>query len=122
LTPDGNVSTTPLQAGPGTSFVSNDFTIQNVDCPYPNFIAGGSPSSCQFTASLTPTGIGPRSFQMTFGDTVAPMSATVDLTGTGASAPAPTPGTSTPKPNPKKKCKKKKHRSAGVAKKCKKKR
>jgi hypothetical protein len=124
LTPQGTVDTQPLQGGPGTTFAAYDFTIHNVDCPYPGFTASGSQSTCQFTASLTPTGIGPRSFGMTFGDTVPPMSsATVSLTGTGAAAPAPTTtvgGTAKPK-----KCKKKrkKHgRTASAAKKCKKKR
>jgi hypothetical protein len=122
LTPSatGTVDTSPLQGGMGTTFMADDFTIHNVDCPEPSFPGGGAQSSCQFTVTLTPTGIGPRSYQMTFGDTVAPTTATVDLAGTGVSAPMPAPGTSTPKPKSKK-CKKK-HRSAAVAKKCKKKR
>jgi len=117
------VDTNPLQGGPGTTFVAYDFTVHNVDCPYPGFSAGGSQSTCQFTASLTPTGIGLRSFGMTFGDTVPPMSsATLNLTGTGIAAPSPPTGRGTAKP---KKCKKKSKKRGGaatVAKKCKKKR
>lgn len=124
LTPQGTVDTQPLQGGPGTTFAAYDFTIHNVDCPYPGFTASGSQSTCQFTASLTPTGIGPRSFGMTFGDTVPPMSsATVNLTGTGAAAPAPTTtGGGTAKPKKCKKKRKKHGRTASAAKKCKKKR
>ena len=124
LTPQGMVDTNPLQGGPGTTFVAYDFAIHNVDCPYPGFSASGMQSTCQFTASLTPTGIGPRSFGMTFGDTVPPMSsATVNLAGTGAAAPAPTTtGGGTAKPKKCKKKRKKHGRTATVAKRCKKKR
>jgi hypothetical protein len=124
LTPQGMVDTQPLQGGPGMTFVAYDFTIHNVDCPYPGFSASGSQSTCQFTASLMPTGIGPRSFGMTFGDTIPPMSsATVNLTGTGAAAPAPTTtGQGAAKPKKCKKKPKKRGRPATAAKKCKKKR
>ena len=119
LTPAGDVSTGPLQGGPGTTFTAYDFAIHNVDCPYPSFAGGGAQSSCQFTAGLTPTGVGARSFQLTFGDTMAPLSATVDLTGSGIAPPSPPPGAS---PAKRKKCKKKHRRAAAAKKKCKKKR
>ena len=56
---------------------------------------------------------------MMFGDTAAPFSATVDLTGSGIAPVSPAPGGGTTKP---KRCKKKHHRAAAAKKKCKKKR
>jgi hypothetical protein len=117
LTPAATVNTSPLQGDPGTTFVADDFAIHNVDCPHPLFTTGAQ-SSCQFTVTLMPTGIGPRSFQMTFGDTAPPMSATVDLIGSGL---APPPSATGGSPAKRKKCKKKHHRAAVAKKKCKKK-
>jgi hypothetical protein len=108
--------TSALGGDPGSTTKSGDFSIHNVDCPYPTYPAppatfpgSGLPGTCHFEVSFVPSASGARGRTLSFPDTSG-ASGALALSGNGVGSGAVAAAV--------KKCKKKFRKGSSKRKKC----